>query len=70
MFTPDRPPPPNLSADPKDHQPDHRDPPSKPDFAFVQIAILRAQLGRPKPPPDLYRDEPAGSPDELEPAGW
>lgn len=70
MFTPDRPPAPNLSADPQDHQPDHREPPSKPDYAFVQIARIRAQLGRPKPlPADLYRDEPAGNPDELEPAG-
>ena len=41
---------PNLSVDPLDHTPPHHDPPSKPDFAAVQIALMRQILGRPRRP--------------------
>lgn len=48
-MTPDRPRP-NLSADPRDHQPPHHDPPSKPDYRAVWLAYCRQLLGRPEPP--------------------
>lgn len=41
---------PNLSADPLDHAPPSSGPPSKPDYAAVQLALMRQTLGRPRPP--------------------